>query len=268
MFIAAKKFATTVFLQWHESFQTCDRITSFHVKKSWKISIALSCTLVELFIHSRLMVNTPLTYIKYILLSHITAPKILYIMYILIKYNDMNNCHLHLFLHRKQKQHCENILKNIAKFMRGNPVIVRKLHLFLYSVVLFMFLERRWRKYEQRISRLVRRCSRRWVWVYTRYSWFMVNVTWKHLFTAIAKSLYVWETAYRFSVCESVDFYGCISNIHTKYMMTSFAWKVWWDEESLSTKRDFVDFWLKGLCSWDLGCCVLMLDFTLKIRKD
>ena len=83
--------------------------------------------------------------------------------------------------------------------MRGNPVTVRKLHLFLYSVVFFMFLERRQRKYEQRISRLVKRWSRRWVWVYTRYSWFMVNVTWRHLFTAIAKSLYVWSSI--FPIC-------------------------------------------------------------------
>jgi hypothetical protein len=57
----------------------------------------------------------------------------------------------------------ENILENIARIMRGNDVTVRKLHLFLYSVVLFLFLERGGRKYEQRISRLVKRLSRRWV---------------------------------------------------------------------------------------------------------
>jgi hypothetical protein len=48
----------------------------------------------------------------------------------------------------------------------------------------------------------------------------------KKVSTGIAKFLYGWETSYRLLVYESVDFCGGIGNIHTQYMMASFASEV------------------------------------------
>ena len=60
----------------------------------------------------------------------------------------------------------------------------------------------------------------------TRYSWFMVNVTWRQWSHCICSFLYGWETAYR--ICGSVTFRGCIGymkTLVTLHLLNLYGWE-------------------------------------------